>query len=119
MKRLKDYPLPISIIVMDIDGKAIRVKIQRLNILAHGLKASIFLADSTPIDDQKLMFNGLELEDNHGLHYCGVRNYSTVRMMSKFRRPVWPLYFIYFISVKLVGWLCVIFLVGVAIYRKL
>ena len=70
----------IEIVIKTLNGKTLNVKVDP-NEMVYNLKFRIQKIESLPINKQRLIFNGIQLEDNRTLIYYNIKNGSVLNLV--------------------------------------
>jgi hypothetical protein len=76
-----------DIFVKTIAGKTIQINIALTSTVAQ-LKAAIALKENVPVDQQRLLFAGKQMEDTAVLSDLGVEKDSTIHLVMRLRGGV-------------------------------
>ena len=71
--------------VKTLSGKTIQIKANASTTVA-ALKVKLYQQEGYPTADQRLVFSGNELEDDHTLEKCHIEKASTVHLIGKLGR---------------------------------
>ena len=75
---------PITIQVQTLDGKAIIIETFQFETIAN-VKVLFEDKEGTPTDQQRLVFGGKQLEDEHNLNESGIQDWSTLHVIFRLR----------------------------------
>jgi hypothetical protein len=67
-----------------VDGRVTRLEVKLSNTVLD-VKSLIKEKEGTPIDSQRIIYDGRQLENEHTLSYCRVNNESTLHLVLTLR----------------------------------